>query len=262
MFNRIEPLASGYRASARRRAPSLVIALGITALVVLLLMRLVAPYALRKPDQPNTFTYDVPGADTSDKPRAIAVKAKPKGGKQSPEQQQHPVTPPRQQPPVPAPVEDKSPLNNVLYLTKRDFASADIGKAPPAPPGGSSAKGDQGDGRDSGAADSAVASGHGPAGQRLYVAEWYRRPTDAELSPYLPRDFAGSGWGLISCRTAPGYRVEDCQELGDSPPGSRLAGAVRQAAWQFRVRPPRVGGKEMVGEWVAIRITYGRRPAP
>jgi protein TonB len=73
----------------------------------------------------------------------------------------------------------------------------------------------------------------------------------------LPRN-APDGWGLIACKTIPGNRVDDCVELGNSPPGSHLASAVRQAAWQFRVRPPRKGGKAMIGEWVRIRIEYQR----
>ena len=97
--------------------------------------------------------------------------------------------------------------------------------------------------------------GKGPHGETLYAAEWARHPTDAELGGYLPAN-APDGYGLIACKTIPGDRVDDCVELGQDPPGSHLASAVRQAAWQFRVRPPRRNGVPLIGSWVSIRIDY------
>jgi protein TonB len=97
-------------------------------------------------------------------------------------------------------------------------------------------------------------------GKTLYQAEWVREPTDAELSPYLPARVPPGAWALIACRTVAGYRVEDCQELADSQGGSGLARAIRNAAWQFRVRPPRVDGEYKVGEWVQIRIDFTQPP--
>ena len=99
--------------------------------------------------------------------------------------------------------------------------------------------------------------GRAPNGEVLYAAEWARHPTDAELSGYLPAN-APDGYGLVACKTVPDDRVEDCIELENYPAGSHLARAVRQAAWQFRVRPPRKGGKPLIGEWVRIRIDYYR----
>jgi periplasmic protein TonB len=61
---------------------------------------------------------------------------------------------------------------------------------------------------------------------------------------------------LIACRTVPDFRVEDCQLLSESPAGSNIGRAVLAAAWQFRVRPARVGGRSQVGSWVRIRIDY------
>ena len=99
--------------------------------------------------------------------------------------------------------------------------------------------------------------GTGPNGEVLYAAEWARHPTDAELAGYLPRN-APDGYGLIACKTVPGDRVDDCIELDQEPHGSHLASAVRQAAWQFRVRPPRKNGVPLIGSWVRIEIDYER----
>lgn len=106
--------------------------------------------------------------------------------------------------------------------------------------------------------DSERVSGSGPNGEPLYAAAWYREPYPDELAGYLSTA-RGPGWALIACRTVPDFRVEDCVQLGESPPGSGIGRAVMAAAWQFRVRPPRVGGVSKVGEWVRIRIDYTNR---
>lgn len=139
-------------------------------------------------------------------------------------------------PPQPA---KPSPL---LEMSSADLAAADLRNLPK---GGSGSAGDS------------EVVGTGPHGETLYAAEWARHPTDAELAGYLPTD-APDGYGLIACKTIPGDRVEDCIELDQEPHGSHLASAVRQAAWQFRVRPPRRNGVPLVGSWVQIEIDYHR----
>jgi len=98
--------------------------------------------------------------------------------------------------------------------------------------------------------------GTAPNGEPLYAAAWYREPSKDELRGYLSTA-SGPGWGLIACRTAPDYRVEDCVGLDEYPNGSQINRAVLAAAWQFRVRAPRLGGRPLVGSWVRIRIDYG-----
>lgn len=102
--------------------------------------------------------------------------------------------------------------------------------------------------------------GTAPNGEPLYAAQWYREPDDAMLGDYLSTA-RGPGWGLIACRTAPDYRVEDCVVLSEYPEGSQINRSVLAAAWEFRVRPPRRGGQPLIGSWVRIRIDYsvGRR---
>jgi protein TonB len=140
--------------------------------------------------------------------------------------------------PPPTPKKHTQPW---IEMSHDDLAAADIAKMPSAASG-------------SGAGDSEEV-GRGPNGEVLYAAEWAREPTNTEVSGYLPPN-APDGFGLIACKTIPGERVDDCIELDQYPHGSHLAGAVRQAAWQFRVRPPRKNGKAMIGAWVRIRIDY------
>lgn len=98
--------------------------------------------------------------------------------------------------------------------------------------------------------------GTAPNGEPLYAAEWYREPDEVAMRSYLSTA-SGPGWGLIACRTAPDFRVEDCVALSEYPEGSQINRAVLAAAWEFRVRPPRLGGRPLVGSWVRIRIDYG-----
>jgi protein TonB len=126
-----------------------------------------------------------------------------------------------------------------IEMSKADMASSDISKIPAA---------------GSGSAGDSEVVGQGPNGEALYAAKWAREPTNAELSGYMPHNGI-EGFGLVACKTIADNRVEDCVEL-DQTPGSHLASAVRQAAWQFHVRPPRKGGRPLIGSWVQIRIDY------
>lgn len=92
-------------------------------------------------------------------------------------------------------------------------------------------------------------------GEPLYRARWYREPTEQELRGYLSTA-QGPGYALINCRTVADFRVEDCELVDEYPGGAQLGRAVLAAAWQFKVRPPQLGGRSLVGAWVRIRITY------
>jgi len=221
------------RPPLHRRASGFALAVGVNLLLLLVLLTLgVIPLPERKPSRalvvdliPESHaraqTVRTAVARTQKpipKPPPIVLPVKPT------------ITPPPRPPDKPAPW---------IEMSSAEMAAGDIGNLP---------KGDASDG------DSEEV-GRGPHGEALYAAEWAREPTDTELGGYLPKN-APDGWGLVACRTMPGDRVEDCVELGNDPPGSHLASAVRQAAWQFRVRPPRRNGVPLVGAWVRIEIDY------
>jgi protein TonB len=227
------------RQPLRRRLSGFALAVAINIGLLLILMTL----GVIPPPSPKTM-------------RGIVVNLIPAGRSTSPIQSQKtlaqrprvearrpvPKPPPIILPvkPTIAPPRSSTKPSPWLEMSKEDMAAADLSKIPAA--------------RSGGGGDSEVV-GKGPNGEALYAAEWAREPTAAELAGYLPRN-TPEGYGLIACKTIPNDRVEDCVELDQEPHGSHLASAVRQAAWQFRVRPPRKGGHALIGSWVRIRIDY------
>jgi protein TonB len=145
------------------------------------------------------------------------------------------------------------PPLHLLKLSNEDMAAADISKM-------QRSSATERSGAFGAGSATAYGPGEGPGGAHLYNAEWYREPTRAELAGYMPQRDVSGGWAMIACRTEERYHVEDCRELGESPPGSGLSRALRQAAWQFLVRPPRLDGKPMIGAWVRIRFDFTSRP--
>ena len=232
------------RSSPRRRAVSLLLALALVALVIALLIRLgVLPAELTE-TQPSLSTFDVrPGKQVA-ATRPLAAAKAPVAHAAPPPPRPKPVVPP-------TPRTTAAPTPKLLALSKDEFAATDIGKIKGS--ADAAAEGED-SGKDSAAA---YGPGEGPGGARLYNAQWYREPTHAQLAFYLPPG-TPSGIAMIACRTVPNYQVEDCRELGETPPGGGLAHAMTRAAWQFRVRPPRLGGKPLIGAWVRIRIDLKR----
>jgi protein TonB len=237
------PPSARERPYPRRRA--IAFALAVASEVLLILAFLGLDFRPKRPEfEGGTLsTFDLAASEekTDASKAQQAAPAKPK--------------PPRPVPPTIKPkiILPERPLD-LLPLSREEMQAADIAHLGTNAPGAELA---QGNASSSSVPGDSERVGTAPNGEPLYAAEWYREPTNAEVNAYLPKTMPeGGGWGLIACKTIDRYHVDDCVELGQGPPGSHLAGAVRQAAWQFLVRPPRVGGKSLVGTWVRIRIDY------
>lgn len=229
----------------RRRIGGIVFALAVELLLVVLLLTLNrrAPEPPRPAASPLSFQL-IPAPERGGGEKAVkqAKAGQPKAAKIPAPVKPPPVPPVVPQPDAPpAPKRDLFP--DLVRVDKDTLASSDIAKLPSTAP-----EGGGGNGKESVAA---YGPSQGPGGQPLYNAEWVREPTQAELAFYLP-PIKESGWALIACKTAPDNRVENCRTLGESPLGSGLSRGFREAAWQFRVYPPRVGGKKLIGAWVRI----------
>jgi protein TonB len=209
----------------RRRVSGFALAIGINLLLLLVLLTLgVLPRPGKRDVSPLVVEFE---HESSGRPHPATVK------KQNPKQ----VTQPRLVLPSKPTITPKSREKSTPWveMSKDELASADI--------------------RNLAKSNDSEEVGRTPNGDVLYAAEWARHPTNAQLGGYLPHD-APDGYGLVACKTMPDDRVDDCVELEDYPLGSHLARAVRQAAWQFKVRPPRKNGHPLIGSWVRIRIEY------
>ena len=236
--------ADDWRSSPRRRATAIGLTLLAELLFVIILLGL-NPAMLPTGERGNSPTLIDIGPERSpvrQEQRQSVAKTKAAAPKADPVPR-----PPRLAPP---PIANPSP--SFIPLSSADMAAADIGKLGSNAPGAASA------------GDSKLASGpgEGPGGAQLYKAEWVVEPTDAQLSGYLDGPVGKGSWAEIACKTMPRFRVENCQPIGEYPPGSGLGRAMRQAAWQFQVRPQRIDSKLLVGSWVRIRIDFGREGAP
>ncbi|MFD1611982.1 hypothetical protein ACFSCW_09230 [Sphingomonas tabacisoli] len=231
-------LSGADRSLIRRRAQSIGLTILVHLLLVLMLLKLAPPDQWRKKVEehgPLTFQLTPDARKSVARPKTVQ-KARSGAAPVKAAAAPPPVPVPKPAPTMPALIPGLEHFSlSQVHSTATETASVDDGK-----------------GKDSA---SAYGPGEGPGGVRLYNAEWYREPTDAELSYYLP---AGHhiGWALIACQTVERFHVDNCRALGDSPAGSGLARAVREAAWQFLVRPPRIDGRPVIGAWVRIRIDF------
>jgi protein TonB len=248
----------------QRKAASLAIALAIEALLILLLFTLGAQIVGEEDSKETVAT--ITAVEFAAPPEPEAEQAQEAESEAAPTLEEQPVA----DQPLPQP---EAPRPSPLALNPQPAPPPAQPQAEPKPeprpspppkigarirPGPSIGPADTGNPRSAG--DSQLV-GTAPNGEPLYAARWYREPTDQELSGYLSTA-NGPGSALIACKTVADYYVEDCVLLGESPQGSQIGRAVMAAAWQFRVRPARIGGREQFGSWVRIRIDYTIRQKP
>ena len=241
---------SGTRGKLRERLTGAVLALLIEALLLLALLSLDFSPEVKK--KTNTRLVSVTLEQDADQA------PKPAEAKQSPAAAriQRPSLTPNTPSPLVAPPVPPPPA--IIPLKNPELAQFDLSQVPRQPPAGARGKGKMGP-PDLGVPGDSKRVGSAPNGEPMYAAAWYREPYDSELSGYL-QTADGPGWALIACRTVPEFKVDDCVGLDEYPDGSHILRSILAAAWQFRVRPPRVGGTSKYGEWVRIRIDYTERP--
>jgi protein TonB len=237
------PSVSTYdgRLNWRSRVAALLLSLGFVTLFALVLvwMGLLPPPTKRLDKTFTAVEFAAPAAQSSSA-TAETQQAKTPIARPTPPQPR-PIMPP------PPPLL-KSPPVQFTPQSHDDVATFDLSKMPQSSAGSGSSGGRTG--------GSVYGPGEGPGGIQLVNAEWYREPSHAELAGYLKSGAPAGSWATIACQTAAQFHVENCQQLDEFPRGSGLSRSLRQAAWQFLVRPPRKNGQAQLGAWVRIRFDF------
>lgn len=237
-----------YGADRRQKLGPLALTIALHILLVALLV-LYRSAPIPRQAERALSTFFVPDKQAEDAEAAKAqTKEQPKEKDSETPQEREILV---EQPPAVAPPEPPVvTAPNYLTMTRAEFAASNIANMQSY----SKSRANEGNGANS---STAQGPGDGPGGAQLYDPDWFRRPTSTELGGYLNAGMPREGWGLIACQTIARNRVDNCRTLGEYPAGSGFGRAVREAAWQFQVLPPRVNGRPVIGAWVRIRITYG-----
>lgn len=239
-----------------KRAPSLLLALLVEALLISAILTLGSSFKLRE-SKDSTVTVVRFKAAAYSHQTTNTTTVEPKPGTKPVDQRPAPKATPLIEAVAPLAKPPKAPEPSFIRLSPQEMVATDIAMQPRQSNPSRGTNQPMMGPPDTGVQtrDTPQVSGSGPNGEPLYAASWYREPYEDELRGYLSTA-SGPGWGLIACRTAPDFRVEDCVKIDEYPTGSNIARSVLAAAWQFRVRPPRIGGEPKIGEWVRIRIDY------
>lgn len=231
----------------RARATSILLVIAIEVALLLVFLTLAPPRVfVPMTSAPKGVTLDLLPDREAEAEHSEAKSEEKQQSRQPPADKALKLPKPVVKVPSPQSAPQSDIWSKVIPLTRQELASVDTALTRPSDSAAQSAE--------RGASSAVV--GTGSKGQPLYAARWFREPSRALLNLYLPAGPRRTGYGRIACQMIADYRVDNCEEVDEFPPGSGLAGAVRQAAPQFRVIPPRLGGRTIVGAWVMIQIDY------
>jgi len=235
---------SHYDSPTRSRYIAALLSLGICALLLLAILSMAA-LSIQKGESSNLLT----AIKLTPPPKEVlkshaGAKSKPKATTVPHEAQAAIKLPPH--------VDIKNP-NKVewppgfIHMSHADLANSDISKYHSAAPGGNGNENGGGGGH---------GGDNGPGESSFYNVEWYRKPPRNALENYMRPGQNPGRMATIECRMIENYHVDDCHEVSEVPRGTGMARVLREASWQFEVRPPRLNGKTLLGTRVHITYTF------